>query len=45
VICLFDIEKYKDIYTPEHFADPNHLNLKGAELYTEQLFKLFKFEK
>lgn len=42
VICLFDIQKYKDIYNPEHFADPNHLNLTGAELYTEQLFEHFK---
>lgn len=42
VICLFDIQKYNDIYNPEHFADPNHLNLLGAKLYTEQLFKCFK---
>lgn len=42
VICLFDIEKYKDVYKREHFADPNHLNAKGAGLYTEELFKLFK---
>lgn len=42
VICVFDIEKHKDIYSPDHFFDPNHLNYEGAKLYTELLFKLFK---
>ena len=42
IICLFDAEKYKSVYQPENFADPNHLNYKGAPLYTEELFKLFK---
>lgn len=45
VICLFDVDKYKDIYSPDHFADPNHLNSNGAALYTEQLFKDFLREK
>ena len=42
VICLFDIDKYKGIYSPDHFFDPDHLNFEGAKLYTELLFKLFK---
>lgn len=44
VICLFDPEKYSSVYKPENFADPNHLNFRGAPLYTEELFKLFKFQ-
>jgi hypothetical protein len=42
VICLFDIDKYQHVYKPEYFADPNHLNAKGAEYYTTQLFENFK---
>ena len=42
VISLYDIEKYKDVYKREHFADPNHLNAAGAGLYTEELFRSFK---
>lgn len=42
VICLFDIEKYKDVYQYDYFADPNHLNAKGATQYTNQVFENFK---
>jgi hypothetical protein len=42
VLCLFDIDKYKHVYQPGFFADPNHLNAKGAEQYTQQLFQNFK---
>ncbi len=42
VLCLFDIDKYKHVYHPDFFADPNHLNAKGAEQYTQQLFQNFK---
>jgi hypothetical protein len=42
VICLFDVDKYQHVYQQEYFADPNHLNAKGAEYYTTQLFENFK---
>jgi hypothetical protein len=42
VLCLFDIEKYKHVYQKDFFADPNHLNAKGAVVYTQQLFENFR---
>ncbi|GEO11246.1 hypothetical protein [Segetibacter aerophilus] len=40
-ICLFDIDRYANIYQVDNFADPNHLNEKGAKLYTEEIFNQF----
>lgn len=42
VLCMFDTDKYNQVYKLEYFADPNHLNAKGAEYYTTQLFENFK---
>lgn len=44
VICMFDVDKYKEVYKVENFADPNHLNSKGAKLYTEEVFKVFNHQ-
>lgn len=41
IIYLFDPIKFKEMYSPSNFADPNHLNFKGALLYTEEIFKYF----
>lgn len=41
-LILFDADKYKSIYVTENFADPNHLNEKGAISYTQAVFDLFK---
>ena len=41
IIYLFDPIKFKEMYTQSNFADPNHLNYKGAQLYTEEIFNSF----